>query len=71
MGSPATPASTTAQLHAVRACEHVGGGAAGEEVRDHLPCHRLRVGGDALVRDAVVPGEQGEAAAMQVGVRVP
>ena len=51
-----------AERGADRAGEDVGGGAAGEEVQEHLPGDGLGVGGDAFVGEAVVGGEDGELA---------
>ena len=50
MGSPATPASTTWNIDAVGAGEHVGGSAAAEEIVHHLPGHGLRIGRNPLLR---------------------
>ena len=55
------------QLHAVGPGEHVGGGGAGKKVGHHLPGHGLGVGRDGLGRNAVVTGEEGQAAASQFG----
>ena len=45
------------KLHALQACEHVDGGAAGKEVLDHLLGDGARIGAHTAVRDAVVGGE--------------
>ncbi|MNN61067.1 hypothetical protein D3C81_1762840 [compost metagenome] len=40
--------------------EHADGGAAGDEVVQHLPGDRLRIGGNALLDHPVVAGEHGD-----------
>ena len=45
------------ELHALQACKHVDGGAAGQEVLDHLLGDGARIGAHTAVRDAVVGGE--------------
>ena len=42
------------QLHALKPREHVDGGAAAQEILDHLLGDRARIGADAAVRHAVI-----------------
>jgi hypothetical protein len=54
-----------AQLGAGKCCDLVDGGAAGGEIRHHLFGHRLRVGGDAAVRHAMIAGKDRDGDALQ------
>ena len=54
-----------AQFGAGKCCDLVDGGAAGGEIRHHLCGHRLRIGGDAAVRHAVIAGKDRDRDALQ------